>query len=479
MATAVGLPPQNQAVASPFTAGAAFVMPDFPATLPVVRLTPEQMSEMYGLRGSFPARLEDETAGFERWSKQDVRLDRSLRYARAVRDRTFQVHVDQIRAYLGYIRMYGRRQDQDLSLTAYAEPASFAGFIAYLMRRNVGRHHLIKHVSLARKVNNYLSSGDQQPPAVMQFTEAMDAWLQRLESQVAVSMPRQPKSDAPDAVLVFRWVEGLMAAAKQMMAAGMKAGQRPVSYAAAWQVQCAVIASLVTGSHVPPCRLSIIKTALHPAFNGKIPCPHPDCKAPSTCAGNRFEVVGSRGDPQADAAAGSSSAAQEGTQRRTIRFVAPHHKNEGRGYPPIEYMLPAGDLVDMLLAHIDNNHVVLTLAEPNADYNPYLFVSRSGANFTDATFSQFWAKLMATAPSDLPRFTANAARTAFVDDYSGAYGVPPEMWDGAATAMGSSQGQWNVHTYRPSAMRRKAQAAVDYHSNYRESLRRRTEGSGL
>ena len=51
-------------------------------------------------------------------------------------------------------------EEERINLNAYVSPVWIAGFISYLMARNVGRGHIIKNVSLAKKVNNWLVSGE-------------------------------------------------------------------------------------------------------------------------------------------------------------------------------------------------------------------------------------------------------------------------------------------------------------------------------
>lgn len=498
LVSAVSMSTATPSAFSTYASGLA----EFPTTLPDIKLTPAQMTELYGLSGKLPARLAAELQAFEAWSVRQIQLDRGPRYAKPVRTSTFQGHVDAVRGYLGYIRRYGRRQDEALSLYAYAEPRSFIGFIAYLLRRGVGRAHLQRHVSLARKLNAYLASGGEGPVAA--FASRIDAWLAALDGQISASMPRMPKASAPDFVRIFAWVDSLVSAARDLVQLELvQLRRRGLSFDAAWQVQCAVIAMLVTGSHVPPARLHLIKTLLHPGYVDLMACPHPDCKR-ENCKGNRFVIIPAAADSDGQAGSQISYGAVQsasattptpalppsgGTAQRGLRFVCPHHKNESKGKAAIVYDLPEGDLVDLLLVHIDSGHYALTKSTPPLstpqlsrsspgawDYNPYLFVTRTGIGFDNSRFSQFWTRLMSTAPPDLPYFPAQEARTAFVDDYSGAHGVAPQMWDGAAAAMGSSQGQWTPTTYRPSAVRKRTQDAVNHHVHFREAVRQRLEG---
>ena len=147
------------------------------------------------------------------------------------------------------------------------------------------------------------------------------------------------------------------------------------------------------------------------------------------------------------------------TTRKVISFHAPHHKTESRGVAPIEFELPDGELADLLLVHIKKGHKLLTQTTGEACTS--LFVTATGKPFENSNFTQYWQKIMITS-SNVPYFPPNLARTVFVEQYTSANGMPPEMWDGAAAVMGNHVETWGVH-YNPSARKRKAQKAVDAH----------------
>ena len=426
----------------------------FPTTLPEVRLTDYQMKMLYGLRDPVPRHIRLEFEAYDQWCKRDIQLDRSERYSRAIGWQTAESQRKRVFAYLGYVFEFSDRDMGELSLSAYAEPESIAAFVAYLKARKVGRGHVLGHLSTARKVNNYLCSGTHVARATLSHGTAMDAWLARLESQVSASMPRQAKENLPDAAKVFAWVDGLVAGALQLVLRDRQSDQG-FRWMTAWQVQCALIAMLVTGSHMPPCRLSLIKALRHPDYNG--PCGDPDCRNPDACLGTHIKVR----DPDPE---GSGSQAV-----RVVSFCAPHHKNEARGFAPIRFDFPAGEVTDLLLAHVEHGHALLTAK--HRDNSPQLFVRRSGRPFNDSVFSQFWRQLMqdSAAPLDLLPFTAQDARTTFVEDYTSATGMHPDMWDGAAAVMGNTTRQWAA-SYNPSRQQRLAQAAVNAH---RERVDRR------
>jgi hypothetical protein len=444
----------------------------FPNTLPVVRLTPTQEKECYGLGQKVPRHIAAELHLFEDWSTRDFQLDRGVRYASAVAQQTFTKQCDAIKGYLGFVYMYSDRELSDLGLSAYAEPQSFASFVAYLLARRVGRGHLAQHISLARKVNTYLTTGADVPQETLDHAEAMDRWLATLDAQVAATMPKANKKTLPDPALVFAWVDGLIAGAFALIKRDQDV-HNCLTWLGAWQVQAAIVASLVTGSHMPPCRLAVIKSLLHPAFNGRKLCLDPDCKEPDTCFGNHIKVIGGLVRDAQDP--GSSSAVTPHTAR-AITFHAPHHKTEHRGFAPIEFKLPEGELTDLLLLHIEEGHKLLTQA--TGDECVSLFVTRTGKPFSDSNFTQYWDKVMTSAPPELSYFPPVLARTVFVEDYTSATGRPPNMWDGAAAIMGNSVPTWEA-CYNPSARKRRAQQAVDNHVELLMARRQRQLNDGM
>lgn len=133
---------------------------DYPTALEKVYLTDEQKSEPYGLGGAASRRVLEEVAGFVRWSESDIQLDRDARYAAAAQTTTTEKHADVIKAYLGYtVHISGDYTKDTVALAAYRAPHTFLAFISYLMGRGVGRGHILKHMSVARKVNSYLQTG--------------------------------------------------------------------------------------------------------------------------------------------------------------------------------------------------------------------------------------------------------------------------------------------------------------------------------
>jgi len=168
-----------------------------------------------------------------------------------------------------------------------------------------------------------------------------------------------------------------------------------VSKSDAFQVQAAVVTSLVTGRETPPCRLSIIKTLVHPCYEGV--CLDQDCIYQG-CSGNRVEIV------------------DLGRGEEGIRIIATHHKTEDshQGQGPLDVTLPQGVLSSLMVFWI---HWGWHSLGPKR-MSPHLFTSTYGMAFTDSTFCQYWKRLMSSAPPSLPYFPPNLARTSFVEEWT-------------------------------------------------------------
>jgi hypothetical protein len=123
----------------------------------------------------------------------------------------------------------------------------------------------------------------------------MDEWLAKLESQLNASMLDSVKEDPYDAALVYAWA---MALAKRALESAESELEQLgcLTHAGAWLVQCALLAALVTGCYVPPCRLHILKTINHPRYYHTMACDDRDCIVPN-CKGSRFQASrgGARG----------------------------------------------------------------------------------------------------------------------------------------------------------------------------------------
>ena len=208
---------------------------------------------------------------------------------------------------------------------------------------------------------------------------------------------------APPIRLIYEWVDGLREGARQVSNAYEAQGgvfdvQGGVLKTSALQVQAAVIASLVTGRETPPCRLSVIKSVVHPSCVSMGGCLDADCVLGRGCKGNRVEVV----------------SVEDGSE--VIKIIAPHHKTEdsNQRQGPLDITLPPGTLSNLMLFWIKYGWFCLE----DKRKTPHLFTSAYGCSFNDSTFCQYWKRIMQSAPHTLPYFPPNLARTSFVEEWT-------------------------------------------------------------
>ena len=225
----------------------------------------------------------------------------------------------------------------------------FIKYLGYLASRDVGRYHILKHVSLGRKVNAYLASRPGGSPAT---ASNVDGWFARLEQQLNDALLRTEKEDLPELGQVLEWVQEVCEAALAE-AEEAKRWNGHLDHATARSVQRAIIANLVSGLELPPIRPHIIKTALHPEYVGKVECRDPDCRERRRCMGNHFKL--------------DYSAAHATPTNPVIKLWAPHHKNDWRGYGPNDTTYPAPGLLGQLMhLHVtEGHHLITTSASKN------------------------------------------------------------------------------------------------------------------
>lgn len=156
-----------------------------------------------------------------------------------------------------------------------------------------------------------------------------------------------------------------------------------------------------------------------------------------------------------------------------------HGKTDKHGnFTPLDIVLPHCGLSMLLVAHIAQGQELLVAnrgpVSPEVPTN--LFVSRYGNGFSDQTFSQWWSGLLAR--TGMPHFPAVMARTSFVMDYTGKYGVDPNMWDGAAAIMGNSVATMKA-CYNPLYRQNKAKEVVATYEAYVEKRKRQRRDAGV
>ena len=200
------------------------------------------------------------------------------------------------------------------------------GFVGYLQARGVGIGQISKHVSLARKINNYLASGSEDISQEYQHSERMEAWLAKLLAQLHAAIPVKRKLDYPDITVTWEWVEKLVTCALDLIDTEVTA-DGCIGYQTARLVQIALIAALVTGCYCPPPRIHVILSLMHPRFVGRISCQDKDCMNGEECKGNHIELIKIREESGA-----TESWNHFQYQVTDIRFHTLHHKTDRYDY---------------------------------------------------------------------------------------------------------------------------------------------------
>ena len=239
-----------------------------------------------------------------------------------------------------------------------------------------------------------------------------EQWFKNLSRDLHIMMPKDPDPTVggeplPSIRELYHFVDGLVEIATDLMRRDAAKGR--MTEAAAWAIQRACIAMLVVGYELPPCRLQYIKSAMHPDYVTAGCCQKRCCSSPNTCKGNRFELT-----------------RMDGCER--VRFVMPHHKNTTKGHKTISFIIPAGPLTNLLLAHIKGGRQKLMAGSDNVSS---MFISYGRQQFSDQTLCRYFkGRILKDAP--FSKFAPMLARRIFIEAYCGVCGPDPEMWDGAS-----------------------------------------------
>lgn len=102
------------------------------------------------IRSRAPPNVQHQVEEYIKWAKSAINLERGLRYAPAIQCATAETNEACMFAYMGYCQMY--HPLRQASLLAYLDPERIMAFVAYLRARGTKKGHILKHISLARKV---------------------------------------------------------------------------------------------------------------------------------------------------------------------------------------------------------------------------------------------------------------------------------------------------------------------------------------
>jgi hypothetical protein len=402
-----------------------------------------------------------------------------------------------MRAFLGFVASFHSKHPQlyDVHLSSYSSSVFIADFLAYLMARNVGKGHLLQHLSLARKVNNFLSASNSSNPRAVDYLDRLEAWLAKVEAQVSKALARRSAPrETPSADILYSWARARAAKAVDLTSSWSNGDFRDdfnedSFYEDARYIHDSILIAFITGAYIPPCRISLIRTWSHPSEPG---CTDPDCLVGS-CKGNRLvpfnsetnetfddQCASSSCDSQTDVFEAYLSWLKNPPTFDSIQSIVVHGKNDRRPRAcDIKYVLPPGDLTTILLAHITLGHLVISSrTKQRFRGTSRMFVSSFGGPFDNSGFTQYWGKIVKTCniarQMNISYFQPSAVRTTWVEDACAALGMPPNHWDGAAVVMGSNTRQWTANVYYPNKPCVAAQNAIDVYNSY---IERRTGGS--
>lgn len=179
----------------------------------------------------------------------------------------------------------------------------------------------------------------------------MGEWLSRVEDQISNIVKDNIKDDFPPLVKLFKWADSLVDEADTLYHDDVDSGKFP-GIEFALKAQEALVVSLVIGRFFPPLRLYIVRTIVHPSMSGRLVgvninatvCTDKDCSDPK-CIGNHFQVF-----------------RKVGEQEERVRLVAPHHKNDRKGFRAIKFTLPLGPITTLILRFAKYGHKVRVAA---------------------------------------------------------------------------------------------------------------------
>jgi hypothetical protein len=168
-------------------------------------LLPDERKDRYGIEAhDQPPRLKREVALYQRWCAEDINTERGVDYAGAVQSTTLEKMPCIIRGFLGYAALVCALTPEQVGLELYTDPHMLARFLGYLKARGVMRAQMNKHIAVAKKVNVFLSAGEEEGSPARMHAGRMAVWLATLEAQISASMPASVKGPMPDAPSMYR-----------------------------------------------------------------------------------------------------------------------------------------------------------------------------------------------------------------------------------------------------------------------------------
>jgi hypothetical protein len=398
-----------------------------------------------------------------------------------------------VRGYLGFCHHLLAVPGPDLGLWVFADPGLFVWFLSYLRARKVGREQVLKQISVARKVADFLKAEARDDPDTDKHVARLDLWLQRLSAQISATMPVAEMPALPEHNKTRAWAAASLAKSLCLIREDLDVTGSISKRTAIFNEQ-AVVVGWVVGIAMPPMRLDFIKNVPHPKFNG-MGCQDPDCLhrlGSRWCPGNRLTVhgggLGDLSPTESEEEAEEEERERAGpSSHRDCPVLAPgtvsihvaHGKNDRRSSKSsynVNVRVTPSDFQICLLVHVRAGRQLLTQESGDEGRSLLrLFVTtHAGRAFDDVTFNQFWHKAMRdteAAVFGVGPFPPSQGRSSFVEAYTDlGGGAEPEFWEGAAAIMGNTTDQWRA-SYNPSHKQRAADATLAAYSEF--SKRRR------
>ena len=262
-----------------------------------------------------------------------VNTERRDIYVKATQATSMESARTKILGFLGFIYSYFKVQGASLTLDFVGNPNLVATFISYLLARHVSIGHIQNFIALFKKVNDFLKSGADENARIRQHSAKMKAWLEIIDQQLVSSIPRRLKSEAPNAVDCWEWVESLCKDTEQQVVNDV-ATCGVLQQHTAPRVQQALLAALVTGCYLPPARTAVYRSTVHPKWTGLYYCmDKKDCLLGDDCLGNHLELVACPEDIELEERANMTEEEQDTWEhfqyfKTNIVSVVIHHKND-------------------------------------------------------------------------------------------------------------------------------------------------------
>ena len=264
--------------------------------------------------------------------------------------------------------------------------------------------------------------------------------------QVGDENPQPPK-DPDTLAAVGKWMEcrAFVKLLNSIQTLSQVGWRKTGSLMQAREVHDAILACVMI-THLPPMRLSMIRSMLYSApGEACTPCKHPDCRL-ADCEGNRLYV--------------------ESTSPLRLRMKFPHHKNDNKWKRAVIDFIVPDELTELLHMYLEGPRRKLMCS--TCSTTDRVFMDLQGRPFDiSSSFCYYWQRFLVSHGA--PALNPSICRQIFVMERmsEGAAVGPSDR--GAAMVMGHSVKQWH-DWYDLKFHSRLAQDAVNSMQGWRRSL---------